>query len=63
MGLFIGSDEGGEGQSRFLPPPPPLIMRTITLPVSFACMCQACVHLLVHAYQYYGLGIDNRSIV
>ena len=33
-------------------------MRTITQPVSFACMCQACVHWLVHAYQYYGIVIN-----
>ena len=35
------------------------LMRTITRPVSFVCMCQACTHWLVHAYQYYGISIDN----
>ena len=37
--------------------------RTITRPDSFACMRQACMHWYVHAYQYYGIVIDKRSIV
>ena len=40
---------------------PCAILKSITRPVSFACMRWACMHWFVHAHQYYGIGIDSRS--